>query len=238
MASDKQKAFIREIGPIIREEAIARGYQVASPIIAQATVESFKKQGLSQLAEKYHNYFGLKAGDKYTGPTVNLETGEEYQPGVTTKIRDNFRVYPDLRSGVAGYFQFISASRYAALKSACTPEEYLKRIKAAGYATSSKYVQTNLERIQLYNLRDYDKGFGHPIDPLNPYPQPTKLLRMGSRGNDVKWVQWGLGRHGYKLTVDGIWGKKTEAAVREFQSVKKLVCDGIVGPATIAALKS
>lgn len=238
MASDKQKAFIREIGPIIREEAIARGYQVASPIIAQATVESFKKQGLSQLAEKYHNYFGLKAGDKYTGPTVNLETGEEYQPGVTTKIRDNFRVYQDLRSGVAGYFQFISTSRYAALKSACTPEEYLKRIKAAGYATSSTYVQTNLERIQLYNLRDYDKGFGHPIEPLNPYPQPTKLLRMGSRGNDVKWVQWQLNRHGYTLSIDGIWGKRTEEAVRNFQSVKKLICDGVVGPQTIAALKS
>jgi flagellum-specific peptidoglycan hydrolase FlgJ len=80
MASDMQKQFIREIGPIIREEAAARGYQVASPIIAQATVESFKGAGLSTLASKYHNYFGMKAGSKWAGPTVNLKTGRSTSP--------------------------------------------------------------------------------------------------------------------------------------------------------------
>lgn len=236
MASDMQKQFIREIGPIIREEAIARGYRVASPIIAQATVESFKGAGLSTLASKYHNYFGLKAGSKWTGPTVNLKTGEEYQPGVITQIRDNFRVYPDLLSGVCGYFSFISAKRYAALKTARTPEEYLVRIKAAGYATSSTYVQTNLKRIQLYNLRDYDKGFGHTVEPRNPYARPYGLVKPGMRGEPVQWVQWELNQQGFSLKVDGIYGPKTEDAVRTFQSRSHLACDAIVGPRTIAAL--
>jgi flagellum-specific peptidoglycan hydrolase FlgJ len=236
MASDMQKQFIREIGPIIREEAVARGYQVASPIIAQATVESFKGAGLSTLASKYHNYFGMKAGSKWTGPTVNLKTGEEYQPGVITQIRDNFRVYPDLLSGVCGYFSFISAQRYAALKTARTPEEYLVRIKAAGYATSSTYVQTNLKRIQLYNLRDYDKGFGYTVEPRNPYARPYGLVKPGMRGEPVQWVQWELNQQGFSLKVDGIYGPKTEDAVRTFQSRSHLACDAIVGPRTVAAL--
>ena len=236
MASELQKQFIREIGPIIREEAVARGYQVASPIIAQATVESFKGQGLSTLASKYHNYFGMKCGSKWTGPSVNLKTGEEYQKGVITQIQANFRVYPDLRSGVQGYFNFISASRYSALKTAHTPEEYLVRIKAAGYATSSTYVQTNLKRIQLYNLRDYDKGFGYDLEPRNPYARPYGLVKRGMRGEPVQWVQWELKQQGYQIAIDGIFGPKTEEAVRNFQSRTKLACDGIVGPRTIAAL--
>lgn len=146
---------------MIREEAVARGYLVASPIIAQATVESFKGKGLSLLASKYHNYFGLKCGSAWRGPSVNLKTSEEYTPGVlTTNVSANWRVYSDMASGVNGYFTFISTKRYANLKTASTPEEYLERIKADGYATSSTYVANNLNRIKLYNLRDYDKGFG------------------------------------------------------------------------------
>lgn len=35
-----------------------------------------------------------------------------------------------------------------------------------------------------------------------------------------------------KLTVDGIWGPKTKAAVEEYQSKNDLYVDGIVGPDT------
>ena len=64
------------------------------------------------------------------------------------------------------------------------------------------------------------------------------LLRIGSKGNDVKEIQELLNKHGYDLLSDGIFGQLTEQAVRDFQYKNKLTVDGIVGPKTIAALKN
>ena len=35
----------------------------------------------------------------------------------------------------------------------------------------------------------------------NPYTEPTGLLRMGSKGREVMWVQWELDRLGYELSL-------------------------------------
>lgn len=73
----------------------------------------------------------------------------------------------------------------------------------------------------------------------NPYEPPTKNLHYNSKGNSVRWLQVELNRRGYHLVVDGIWGDKTEEAVRAFQADNPpLVVDGIVGPATLAKLEA
>jgi hypothetical protein len=46
-----------------------------------------------------------------------------------------------------------------------------------------------------------------------------------------------LNRFGYGLTVDGVAGPKTIAAVRDFQSKHGLAVDGVAGPLTLAALR-
>lgn len=62
-------------------------------------------------------------------------------------------------------------------------------------------------------------------------------LKNGSKGNDVKTLQTALNKVGnYGLTVDGIFGAKTEAAVRNYQTKKGLSVDGIVGTKTWEAL--
>ena len=43
----------------------------------------------------------------------------------------------------------------------------------------------------------------------SPYTEPTTLIRKGSSGTSVKWVQDMLNHNGYSLTVDGSFGTKT-----------------------------
>ncbi len=71
---------------------------------------------------------------------------------------------------------------------------------------------------------------------------PTLRLSDGQRDtspqlqNDVKELQTGLNRSGFDVDVDGIFGKGTEASVRQFQADHNLTADGIVGQQTWAAL--
>lgn len=56
-------------------------------------------------------------------------------------------------------------------------------------------------------------------------------LQLGSKGTDVKILQARL-----NLLADGIFGKLTEEAVKDFQRSKGLLVDGIVGDKTWSAL--
>ena len=154
MATAAQAAnFIATIGPLVQKYAKGSGYKIASTVIAQACCESaFGTCALS----KYHNYFGMKCGSAWKGPSVNMTTKEEYQVGTLTTIKDNFRVYNSMEEGVAGYYGFIGWSRYANLKTATTPREYAERLKADGYATSSTYVNTLMKIVETYNLAKFD----------------------------------------------------------------------------------
>lgn len=54
---------------------------------------------------------------------------------------------------------------------------------------------------------------------------------------DVARIQEALVKAGFfPGVVDGVWGRRTIAAVREFQESEGLLADGIVGPKTIARL--
>ena len=75
---------------------------------------------------------------------------------------------------------------------------------------------------------------------LTPVTQPqtgnTDLLRKGDKGDDIKLLQHRLNLLGWQLTEDGIWGVQTDSAVRGYQYRAGLTVDGIVGPKTQAAL--
>ena len=82
-SKQQAKAFIEYIAPIIQREGFARGYQIVSTTIAQAIIEG--AAGTSKLAKEYKNHFGLKAGSKWKGASVNMKTGEYYS-GKYTEI--------------------------------------------------------------------------------------------------------------------------------------------------------
>lgn len=70
-----------------------------------------------------------------------------------------------------------------------------------------------------------------------PFVEPTLTVKRGSRGNGVKWMQWMLCRSGWNLTVDGVFGSKSETALKLFQMNAGLEADGKCGKLTRAALK-
>lgn len=63
------------------------------------------------------------------------------------------------------------------------------------------------------------------------------LSRYGSSGSEVTQIQTKLKRWGYYTgSIDGVYGSRTVAAVKWFQSKNGLTADGIAGPATLAAM--
>ena len=67
-----------------------------------------------------------------------------------------------------------------------------------------------------------------PADPIQPWP----LVRRPSDRFPVRPLQQLLRARGQAVAVDGIFGPRTEAAVKAFQRSRGLGQDGIVGPRT------
>lgn len=82
----------------------------------------------------------------------------------------------------------------------------------------------------------------------NPYPEPTRLLyrkTIMQRGDDVRWLQYELIRHGClaepnkkgKSNIDGALGNDTATAIGVFQGKVGITVDKKCGPVTRAYLK-
>ena len=62
------------------------------------------------------------------------------------------------------------------------------------------------------------------------------MVAYGSQGSAVRQLQNELNKRGYSLDQDGIFGKKTRAAVRDYQKKNGLKLDGIAGKETWGSL--
>ncbi len=101
-------------------------------------------------------------------------------------------------------------------------------------------------------VRRFQRAKGLDVDgvvgPLT-WAALAVIVHLGSAGDAVRGVQEELrfrdlsGQPGAALEVDGVFGPKTDAAVRGFQralhaDVPAVVVDGVVGPVTWQALVS
>ncbi len=241
MASAAQIAtFINTIAPLAVEQAKKHGGKIfPSVCIAQAAHET--GFGTSKTMMKYSAPFGIKVGSSayhfgtaWKGESYNSRTTEYYGAGAT-KINDNFRAYSSLSDAVEDYYDLLCvASRYKAALNAPDYKACIRAI-APSYATGETqnhaYSNAIIKIIETYGLTKYDAGEALPFG--NPYNLTEKVMKKGSRGESVKWLQYRLDDLGYNLVIDGIYGVKTEAAVKDFQ---KVFCDGICGPLTLDKL--
>ncbi len=98
----------------------------------------------------------------------------------------------------------------------------------AGFGTEDgMHFEVGDERIREFHKAGF---FGQNVTA------PEQALSIGDRGLEVVRLQEKLNSFGSTMTVDGIYGPATHAAVIAFQAEKDLTPDGVIGPKTAAAL--
>lgn len=121
----------------------------ASITLAQGLLES--GAGLSELARRGNNHFGIKC-HTWSGPKVYFDDDA---------ANECFRSYSSVRDSYEDHSRFLaSGRRYRSLFS-LSPTDYkgwARGLKAAGYATNPKYADRLIAIIQLYGLDQYDKA--------------------------------------------------------------------------------
>lgn len=243
MATQVQvKAFIKRIAPIA--QAKSKGRVLPSVCIAQACCES--AYGTSPKMVKANALFGIKVGKSkwhfgkaWKDKAYSTKTKECYDGKTYVNITDMFRAYDSVEDAVEDYYDMLSyCKRYKACVGEKDPRKCITAIKNGGYATSPTYITTIMGIIDRYNLTQYDSipskvtAASKPKITIdhNPFAEPTSNIKLGSKGEGVKWTQWCLWRFGLisEDSIDGVFGVNTNAAVKEAQKRLGLNPNGIV----------
>ena len=127
------------------------------------------------------------------------------------------------------------------MKAAKTNKSISRKKKVALKKKNSDMLEAGGSKITKKGASAKPQTGAKPRADKKPAHQPrssSASQASGSQGGiDVRQVQERLNSKGYgPLEVDGIYGPKTEAAVKQFQKSMGLTVDGIVGPETFSAL--
>ena len=163
-----REQFIKQAAVYVQKYAPQFEIKVNSPIIAQLVLES--DGGTSELAVNAHNYGGLKYREGRCPSAIGFyyKVGSEQNAdGSYTSSNMKWFKFPNMEAGIKGYFEFINIPNYSKLKGVTDPRTYLELIKAAGYATSLKYVDNVMAVIEKYNLTQYDTESGEKKMVIN-----------------------------------------------------------------------
>ncbi len=180
--TEEQKRFIETIA-----QAAGKYYHtykiLPSLTIAQAILES--NWGKSELAQRCHNYFGMKWSSTATCGYKAYPTKEQNCDGSWMTIMAKFREYKSLEDGIKGYYEFLQYKRYQNLKGVTDYKEACRLIKEDGWATALSYTPSLINLIEKYNLTSYDgpTGVGATATP------PTTSISAASVQPEYKTGQ-------------------------------------------------
>ena len=121
----------------------------ASITLAQGLLES--GAGMSELARKGNNHFGIKCHD-WRGATTYHDDDEE---------QECFRKYSDVYESFEDHSKFLARQpRYRSLfrLKRTDYKGWARGLKKCGYATSPTYAKQLIGIIELYKLHKYDKA--------------------------------------------------------------------------------
>ena len=125
-------------------------------LVAQAALETGwgKKMIAQRDGSSSHNLFGIKSGSSWRGDSARALTSE-YENGKQVKEVASFRAYNSFEQSFQDYVSFLQNNdRYqGALDSAARPEQFMKELQRAGYATDPQYarkVSQIARQVQVY----------------------------------------------------------------------------------------
>lgn len=150
-------AFIEKIAADVVRSCHGTGL-FPSVMIAQACLES--SNGNSTLSSEHNNYFGIKAPQAWSGSSVAEMPTHEFVGGKEIKVMARFRSYPTMVDGFNGRIEFLQKNpRYAqkGVFKAGNPNDQVKALVNAGYATDPKYFSLVTDIVKEYDLAKYDE---------------------------------------------------------------------------------
>lgn len=221
----------------------------------------YRAETLDKVFPKYFKNAGRNAADYakkpeaianivYGGRMGNNQPGDGYlfrgRGVIQLTGRDNYTAFGKTLNKsaeeVAGYI----TSKEGAIESACwfwNSRNINKAADAGDIVTMTKLINGG-----TIGLEDRKKHYEHALAVLTGKevhkpvsvtsapnlavaPQGSRVLRVGSRGAQVKKLQEALG-----VEADGSFGPGTETALKTWQAANGLTADGVAGPATLAKL--
>ena len=148
----------------------------ASITLAQGLLES--GAGMSELARKSNNHFGIKCGSSWNGRTVSHDDDAR---------GECFRAYRNPKDSYEDHSAFLKrGARYAFLFELDLTDYkgWARGLKKAGYATDPSYANRLITIIEDYELYKYDRRSGRA-----PKPEPTLMNpHQVYIANDIAYV--------------------------------------------------
>ena len=133
--------FVNAMLPMAKEAADRIGVDPRY-LVAQAALETGWGKSVMRQPDgsSSHNLFGIKASKNWTGDSARAITSE-FRNGEMVKETAEFRSYASYRDSFHDLVNLLqSNSRYqAVLKSADNPEQFVRELQKAGYATDPNY---------------------------------------------------------------------------------------------------
>mgnify|MGYP001561503404 CR=1 FL=1 len=150
--------FVNTMLPMAKEAADRIGVDPRY-LVAQAALETGwgKSVMRAQDGSSSHNLFGIKASSNWKGDSARAITSE-FRNGAMVKETAEFRSYASYKDSFHDLVTLLqSNNRYQeVLKSADNPEQFVRELQKAGYATDPNYA-TKISQIakQMNNLQNY-----------------------------------------------------------------------------------
>ena len=189
-----------------------------------------------------------------TGKKPNLSTGNAKDWWAYNKNNGFYKYGQTPKLGAVAVWGGYGSHKYGHVAVVEKITDTTVTVSESQYSSKVVFTTTNFKKGDMnYSWNKNFLGFIYPgeftdsgdtstpnsTNPLS-YPVPTRAIYYTNpvmTGNDVKYIQAGLKKLGYDVSIDGSFGPSAKEATKKFQAANGLTADGSFGPATLKKLR-